>query len=260
MNNPTMFFYTCFLLHLFSAAAIAQTDRGYDIMHRCDREAIADDEYFQLKMTLTNKQGQERSRTLEQHTKTDGSGNRSSMIKFLSPADVAGTGFLAIEYSDRDDDQWLYLPAFRKTRRISTSNESDYFVGSDFTFEDLNREDLEEHTYSLESEEVVDGTPCFLIRATPKTSKSSGYRQRELWVSQDNYVLVQAKFYDDSGEVLKEYHAREIKNIDGTSKWRPYRMEMQNLQNGHQTVLVYDNIELNEGVDEQLFTQRFLQK
>nr|WKN34987.1 outer membrane lipoprotein-sorting protein [Tunicatimonas sp. TK19036] len=253
-------FYTAFLLCLLPAIVTAQSERGYDIMHRCDEEAIADDEYFQLSMTLTNKQGQERKRTLEQHTKTDVSGNRSSMIKFLSPADVAGTGFLAIEYSGRDDDQWLYLPAFRKTRRISPNNESDYFVGSDFTFEDLNREDLEEHTYSLEGEETVDGAACFLIHAMPKDPKSSGYSKRELWVTQDNYVLVQAKFYDGTGEMLKEYHASDIKNIASTTKWRPYRMEMQNHQNGHQTVLEFDNIVLNEGVDEQLFTQRFLQK
>jgi len=232
-----------------------------EVMIKSDRQSVAGDEYFKISMKLINKRGGKRERQLEQFTKTDDQDMRSSLIKFLSPADIKGTGFLSIEHSGRDDDQWLYLPAFKKTRRISPGNESDYFVGTDFTFEDLNREDLEDFTYSFLPDAEVDGAVCYHILAVPLSEKKlteSGYSKREMLIRKENFVLVYANFYDKSGEKLKTYNADNIKKVG--EKWRAYRMEMNNLRNSHKTILIYDEISLDQGVDLNIFTERYLLK
>jgi len=222
-------------------------------------QAIADDEYLKISMTLINKRGGERRRQLEQFIKTDKDNNRSSLIKFLSPADIKGTGFLSIEYSDQDDDQWLYLPAFKKTRRISSANESDFFVGTDFTFEDLNREDLEDFSYSYLPDAEIEGEACFKILAIPLSPEKileTGYSKRELCIHKENFVLVFANFYNKSNELQKTYHARNLKKIG--EKWRAFYMEMNNLEKSHKTILKFDEIKLDQGVDEEIFTERYL--
>lgn len=232
-----------------------------EVMVKNDQQSIAADEYDKMSMSLISKNGGKRARQLEQFTMTDKEDNRSSLIKFLSPANIKGTGFLSIENSGRDDDQWLYLPAFNKTRRISPANESDYFVGTDFTFEDLNREDLEDYAYSFLPDAEVDGIACYHILALPaseKKIKESGYSKRELLIRKDDFVLAAATFYNKSGEKQKIYSAGNIQEIDG--KRRAFRMEMNNLKNSHKTILVFDEIRLNQGIDEETFTERHLKR
>ncbi len=232
-----------------------------EVMTENDRQMIADDEYFMIRMTLVNKRGGERKRQLEQYTMTDSDNNRSSLIKFLAPADIKGTGLLSIEHSSRDDDQWLYLPAFNKTRRISPSNESDYFVGTDFTFEDLNREDLEDFDYSFLADTSFEGAACYHILAVPVSDsklKESGYSKREMLIRKVDFILVSVEFYDRSGELQKIYKSGDIKKIG--DKHRAYRMKMKTLKSGHKTILIFNEIKLNQGVDREVFTERYLMR
>ena len=194
---------------------------------------------------------------------TDKNDKRSSIIKFLSPADVKGTGFLVNENSESADDQWLYLPAFNKSKRISSSNETDNFVGSDFTFEDINREDLDEFSYKFLTETDIDGQACYKIQAIPKSDdkiKESGYSKRELFIRKDNYVLVKANLYDKKGILSKIYSTDNIKQIEGTQKWRAYTYQMANVKNSHKTIIVITKLEVNKGLAKELFTLKNLEK
>lgn len=259
---PRMFYILISAIMIsYSGQTQDQQLTALEIMIKNDQQSISNDEYFKITMSLINKRGNKRERQLEQLTMTDEKNNRSSLIKFLSPADIKGTGFLSIEHSGRDDDQWLYLPAFNKTRRISPANESDYFVGTDFTFEDLNREDLEDFTYSFLPDAEVDGVACYHILALPnseKKIKESGYSKRDLFIRKDDFILAGATFYDKSGEKHKEYSAGNIKKTG--NKWRAFRMEMNNLKNAHKTILVYDEIILDQGIDKEIFTERYLKR
>jgi len=233
------------------------------IMEKNDQQRTTEDERVDLIMKLINKKGKERLRKITRLAKTDAVGNEKSLIRFLSPADVKGTGLLTIENTGRDDDQWLYLPALRKVRRISASNRSDSFMGSDFTYEDLGPEKLEDYDYSLIKTEVVDEVECFLIAAVPnnaKEKKASGYSKRHLWIRQDNFVVIRTDFYDKKGELAKTFTASDIRLIAGTGKWRAHRMEMKNLKTGHRTVLLFENFAINQGVKDDLFTRRYLKR
>ncbi len=139
------FFLLIFVLSFVSA--MSQSLSAYDVMKKNDQASLADNESCTINMLLKNNRGGERKRTIEQFSKIDNDGNRLLLIKFLSPSVLKGSGYLSIENTNRDDDQWLYLPAFNKTRRILSKNESDHIVGTDFSFEDINREDIEEYHY-----------------------------------------------------------------------------------------------------------------
>jgi len=251
-----------FILFACIYTANSQALSAYEVMKLNYEQTVSENEYFNITMVLTNKRGNTRKRQLEQFSKINTDDNRSTIIKFLSPADIGGTGFLAIENKNRDDDQWLYLPAFKKTRRISGSNKSDYFVGSDITFEDLSREDLEDCDYSFLSQEVeIDGVKCYHILALPKTEKKkkeSGYGKRELFIRKDNHVIIKANFYDAKNALIKEFVAEDIKQVG--DKWRAHKIEVTNIKNSHKTTLVYNEIATDKQIDEQMFTERFLVK
>jgi outer membrane lipoprotein-sorting protein len=255
------------IIALFNLNIIfAQTDSsitGREIIKKNDQQRKAADEKLELTMKLINKKGNERIRKVIQFKKTNDKGQQKTLIRFLSPADVKGTGLLTIEHSDGDDDQWLYLPALRKVRRISASNKSDNFVGTDFSYQDLKSEQMENYQYTLLKEENINGTDCFVVEAVPnndKEKKESGYSKRILWISKDNYVALQIYYYDKKGELFKEYKANDIRLIDGANKWRAHKIEMENHKKNHQTFLNYNNFLINKGIKDNLFTERYLKR
>jgi len=234
-----------------------------EIMKKNDQQQKTDDEQLELVMRLINKKGKERVRKVTQITKTDTDDNQKFLIRFLSPADVKGTGLLTIEHKDRNDDQWLYLPALKKVRRISASDQSDNFMGSDFAYEDLGTEEMENYDYSLIKSEILDGVECYVIKAVPnndREKKESGYSKREIWIRKDNFVAIQIKYYDKKGEFLKIFKASDIRLIEGTDKWRTHQMTMENVKTKHKTVLIFNNFAINKGIKDSLFTERYLRR
>ena len=245
-------------MHLY-----AQATTGLDIMKKNENQLNVKDEQVELTMILVNNKGRERTRTVKQYIAWDEQDNRSAIVQFLSPADVKGTGLLSVENEDREDDQWLYLPALRKTRRISASSQTDNFIGSDFTFEDLRQEEVDQYHYTLLGDTVIDEMNCFHIEAVPNNdakSKETGYSKREIYISKDNFIVTLIKFYNKEGEMSKIFKASEIKQVEGTAKYRPYHMVMENLKTNNKTILIFDNYLIDKGLEEDLFTQRYLEK
>ena len=128
------------------------------------------------------------------------------MMFFLSPADVKDTGFLTYDYdeADRDDDQWLYLPALKKTKRIASSDKSGSFMGSDFSYADMTERPLEKYEYQIVKEDAeLDGHPVWIIQSTPVDDDEideTGYTKSIQFVRKDNYVVVQAKIWVKKGK------------------------------------------------------------
>jgi len=221
------------------------------------------DERSKLTMKLLDSRGRERIRKLEQVTITDNDDNQKTLITVEEPEDIRGTAFLIIEHQESDNDQWLYLPAFRKVRRVLPNEKSDSFLGSDFFYEDLETEDIEHYEYNLAGEDSIDGQLCWVIEARPvdsKTRKDSGYSKRELWITQDTFVGLQTRFYDKKGKLIKEFHALDVKNTGKDDKWRAYRLEMHNLESDHRTVILYSNYAINMGVPEWIFSRAYLER
>lgn len=232
-------------------------ERGLEIAQEGERRDEGwGDSATVLTMTLRNKQGQEsvremRSRALEMSDDGD-----KSMIIFDEPKDVRGTALLTFSHKTGDDDQWLYLPALKRTKRIASRNKSGPFMGSEFAYEDLSSQEIEKYTYKYIGDEDVDGRPCFIVERFP-VDKSSGYTRQVSWVDQERYVPVKVDYYDRKKSHLKTLTLHEYKQYKD-KHWRPQRLEMVNHQTGKSTTLTFADYQFDQGFAEKDFDQAAL--
>jgi outer membrane lipoprotein-sorting protein len=255
----------CALLVLAGSAltTAAQTPTGRAVMKAYKAQDRTEDTEAVMKISIINSRGNTRERELTLWTKTQGDDTRMQLIRFEAPADVRGTGFLSIENAGREDDHWLYLPALRKTRRIAGSDKQDRFVGTDFSFEDLESEKLDAYRYERIGEETLGGTATWIIEAVPTDPdkiEETAYVRRELWVSKDRALLLQAKLYDKEGTYVKRLTASDMRQVPGSKKWRPYRLVMEDVQKGDKTVLEIVGYKIDQGVPADYFSQRYLKR
>ncbi len=249
------------------AGTIGLTAKG--IMKQVDTRDDGDRSIADMKMVLVDRLGKQRRRLIRSFS-CDKGADIYSLMFFLAPADVKGTGFLTYDYdeSGRDDDQWLYLPALGKTKRIAVSDKSGSFMGSDFTYADLTKKRFVDYTYSFhkgQREATVYGRKTWLIDSLPrsrKVIKETGYIRSILFVRQDNFMVVRAIYFVDKGGDLKYYDVKEMVQIDNI--WTNLKINMTRKRGGktiHQTILTLENVRYNQGaVDEDMFTVRTLEK
>lgn len=215
--------------------------------------------------TLINKSGQTRVRKVFVTTKlAENNIDNMRMTRFLSPPDVKGTASLLIEHSAKDDDMWIYLPALKKVRRLVSSNKKDGFVGTDFSYGDVIGHKVDDWKYKLLREEAVDGHPCYVIEAVPASDaikSNTGYSKRVTWIRKDNNVSAKTEFWDEAGQPLKTAVFSDIRLVDSQrDKWQPMRLEANNVQTGHRTVIQLDSFRVNQNVKSAFFTTRYLEK
>lgn len=247
---------------LFGAALFAQSLTGYDIMKKADEVPEAKTASYTATMTLTDKKGQTRVReVIEKEMKF--SGNTKTVIVFVTPKDVAGVGYLTVDYDEdangnkKDSDNWLYMPAMKKVRRISGSDSGGDFMGTDFTYDDMGDRGLNEDTYQLLGEETVDGVACYKVECRAKDTTEKNPR-RIVWIGKSNFMLYKAEFYDRQNLLQRVLTCSEIKMIDGF--WTTGKMLMKNVQKDHSTVIEMKDVKYGITLDETLFTVSALEK
>lgn len=230
----------------------AQT--GYDIAKKVDERSTPKDMTADLTMILTSGTDKTRSSTLHSVSMD---GGEKQIIWFLAPADDKGVSFLKIENDDRDDEMRLWLPAFKKVRRISSSKKGDSFMGSDLSYEDLTNRELNEYTYQLLGEEFVDGVPCYKLEAVPKPEAESTYSRHVSWIQKETYLPVKEESYDRAGRLhkTKTIEYTRIKDYD-----LPQEIFVRDVQKNHSTRLTFDNMSVDDGVRESLFHERNLKR
>jgi len=237
--------------------ARAQKLTGRDIVEKTYNLPTGKDRTSILTMTLINSNGSTRVRKIKQFTKDFGSVEKSIMF-FISPADVKNTSFMNWSYdSDKADDQWIYLPALKKVKRISSDSKSDYFMGSDFTYDDLGDRKLDADVHKLLREEKVNGVDCYVVESTPK-DEDYMYSKTITWIRKDNFVGAKREFYDEDGELLKTLSIKEVKNISGI--WVITHSEMHNVQKDHMTIMELTDVKINTGVSPSMFTERMMMR
>ncbi|GMQ82624.1 MAG: outer membrane lipoprotein-sorting protein [Rhodothermia bacterium] len=244
-----------------SASAWAQTPTGREVMEAYKEQDRTEDTASEMRMSIINARGGTRERKLTVWSITRDNDTEMQLIRFLAPADVKGTGFLSIENLDREDDNFLYLPALRKTRRIAGSDKQDRFVGTHFTYEDLESEELDAYTYALIGSETLDGSDTWIVEAVPTDPdkiKETAYSKRELWISKDHALILQAKYFDREGAYVKRLRARDVRQVPGANKWRAYHLTMEDVLKGSKTVIEILTYDIDQGVSEDYFTQRYL--
>lgn len=219
-----------------------------------------------LQMTLIDRRGKQRVRNTLGYRKYFGDDKRTVLF-YLSPTNVKDTGFLTYDYPAEtltQDDQWLYLPALRKVRRISASDRGDYFLGTDFTYEDIKKEgklDRNDYHYQTQSEEQLHGHKTYRLTATPVTDSVAnelGYSKVELWIDQQSWLVVKANYWDIRNNRLKTLIADDIRNIDGI--WTRHKMTMSNHKTGHTSEFVFSDVDYQASVKDSLFTKRSLSR
>ena len=240
-----------------SLAATTPEERGLEIAREADlRDTGYGDFVADVSMVLRNRHGQESTRALRSRTlEVDQDGDKS-MIIFDSPSDVKGTTFLTFSHSEGDDDQWLYLPALKRVKRISSSNKSGPFVGSEFAYEDISSQEVEEYTYRLVREEKLGSQNTFVVEYDPVHPKS-GYSRLLVWIDTIEYRTLKIEFFDRKNELFKTL------KYDGYEKyldrfWRPTEMKMVNHQNGKETDILWSNYEFKTGLADSDFNKASL--
>ncbi|MCK5852224.1 outer membrane lipoprotein-sorting protein [bacterium] len=228
---------------------------GTQIIEKSYNRANADDQTAMLTMTLTNKNGQTRVRKIQQFSKDMGDKEKSIMF-FVSPADVKNTSFMNWTYdSNKSDDQWIYLPALKKIKRISSDSKSDYFMGSDFTYDDLGGRKINADVHTLLREETVNDKECYLVESKSR-DEDYMYSKTITWIDKVTFIGVKKEFYDEDEELLK---ILEIKKVEKLSNlYIITHSEMKNMQKDHSTTITLNNVNINSGISEGKFTERMM--
>lgn len=256
-------FLTVLAICAFSTANSQQLS-GLDVMKENDKQFGYQTEVSTMTMELINSLGKKRSRTVERYIKKDKNDNNRMLIRFLEPADVKGSGFLSIEHNTNDESRYLYLPALKKARRISAGEDGDSFMGTDFTYEDIDEMDFDLYSYKMLGNETVDNTDCYKVEVVPtdeKHKKNSGYSKRIYYVSKNTFVVYQVNYYDKHGAMFKQLVGTSIKPVDNSGKYiRAYTLTMKNLKTNHQTVLQYKDFKINTNISDEMFSIRYLER
>jgi outer membrane lipoprotein-sorting protein len=237
------------------AHAATAEEKGFEIAARADRSDLGfGDSDVELKMILRNAAGQESTRSLRIATleKPDESVGDKSLVLFDTPRDIEGTALLSHAKILDPDDQWLYLPALKRVKRISSSNKSGPFVGSEFAFEDFTAIELNKFDYRYVGEEACGDLTCDVIERTPRY-ENSGYTRQVSWVDQTDFQIRRVEFYDRRGDLLKVLEFDDYRNYEGV--WRPHRLNMTNVQTKKQTQLVYSDYSFGVGLAENDFVK-----
>ncbi len=249
------------LLSTLTAGVAAQTpeERGLEIAVEADRRDTGwGDQTADMLMILRNKQGDESTRRIRTQTLEVQDDGDKGLTIFDHPLDVKGTAFLSFTHATEPDDQWLYLPALKRVKRISSRNKSGPFMGSEFAFEDISSQEVEKYSYKHLRDETLNGQETFVIERYPQY-EHSGYTRQLVWIDQAMYQPLKIEFYDRKNELLKTLESSEY-NQYLDQYWRPNKMMMQNHQTGKSTELLWSNYQFKSGLDERDFDQNSLKR
>jgi outer membrane lipoprotein-sorting protein len=209
-------------------------------------------------MTLKNKSGATSTRFIRIRTlEVEGDGDKSLSI-FDEPADVKGTAMLTYTHGLKPDDQWLYLPALKRVKRISSRNKSGPFMGSTFAFEDLGSQEVEKYSYNYLRDEACGDWTCHVIERYP-AYEHSGYTRQVVWLDSEAYRVVRTEYYDRKKALLKTLTTADFEQYLG-HYWRPGVMDMENHQTGKSTVLEWDDYQFKTGLSERDFRSQSLKR
>lgn len=258
-TNKIMKSYAILATLLLAVAAQGNAQTGREIVERVKNRPDGNTRYAEMQLTLVKKNGDKRERKMVSWAMDEGKDTKKIMF-FTYPGDVKGTGFLTWDYDQagKEDDKWLYLPAMKKTRRISgSSSKTDFFMGTDFTYDDMGGRGVDEDKHTLLREEQRDGHKCWVVESVPVDAREI-YSRKVSWIRQDCVTAVYVEFYDKLDKLHRVMTVQELKQVDGF--WTVMTMEMKNVQSGHSTQIAVSEPKYDIPVDKSLFTVAKLEK
>lgn len=244
------------------AGAEAARAEGKAIMAKVDANGRNfGDETVTMRMALINANGDSTTRRMKSITLERKDSEDYSLIQFLEPPDVRGTGLLTWQNPRSDDRQWLYLPELRRVKTIASQNKSGSFMGSEFAYEDITGNTLEKFTYRKLGEEKLDGEDCWTVEKVP-AYKNSGYTKVKSWIGKSDHLMRRQEFTDRKNSLLKVQTFKGWKAYDGPKgkSWKADQITVENLQTKKKSVLAFSERKLGAGLKEDVFNERNLQR
>ena len=243
---------------LFLGLTNAQDLTGLEVIQNVYNRPTGNDMAGNLIMTIENSRGNQRVREIKQFVKSVKNGEKKIMF-FLSPADVKNTSFMTWSYDEKgkSDDQWIYLPALKKVKRISSDSKGDYFMGSDFTYDDLGDRHPMDDTHTILRKEVVNGEETIVIESVPKDEEYM-YSRTVTWVVKDSWIGLKKEFYDEDDELLK------ILTVEGQKSFGDViiltKVKMNNVQRNQFTIMEFSDVQIDTGIPNNKFTERMMKR
>lgn len=247
------------LLDPMAALAQGETpeERGRAIFEELDRRETGFGDFTAtLDMVLFDRQGRESRRQMRNRTLEGQDGGDKILILFDEPRDVKGTALLIYSHPDGDDDVWLYLPALERVKRISGSNRSGPFMGSEFAYEDLSSDEIGKYTYRYLRDDTHGERPVFVVERMPKDTRS-GYSKQIVWVDQERYTVSTIEYYDRKGAHLKTLEQRDFQQY-ADRFWRPGNLRMVNHLTDKVSELLWSDYTFQNGLDARDFDRASL--
>ncbi len=259
MQLTTLIMLTTTTLLTGVATAQSAEEKGLEIAKATDaRDSGWSSMTAQMEMILENRAGKTSTRKIEnRQLEVDGDGDKSLSL-FKEPKDVEGTAMLTFTHGLDQDDQWLYLPAIKRVKRISSKNRSGPFMGSEFAFEDLGSQEIEKYSYKyLRDEPCGDGWECTVSERYPEY-ENSGYTRQVTWIDKAQFRNVKVEFYDRKDSLLKTLTLSGYNEYEGF--WRADTFRMENHQTGKKTILNWRNYEFGAGLSDRDFNKNALKR
>ncbi len=265
---PVCIVFILFIVFTAVSVSFADDHDARAIMEKVNDRDDGDNQTADMQMILIDKAKNERIRQMKVFSKDKGD-DRQMLMFFIHPSDVKDTGFLTHDYDDpsRDDSQWLYLPALKKTKRIASSDKSGSFMGSDLNFSDMATLDLEDYEFSFYEkgkQKKINDVDTWVIWCIPKSKqivKENGYDKILAFVRQDNLIVTRSLAWEQKNKYLKFFDVKKLEKIDDI--WVVTHLSVTRKKGKkfvHKTILTMDNVKFNQNFDETLFTIRKMEK
>jgi outer membrane lipoprotein-sorting protein len=244
------------MLTTFALAANAQD--GAAIMERAKELRSAQTMSTRSRMVITAKDGSTTERLIDQYAKDDARGNGRAVIVFQSPATVRGTRFLTMDNASGKSDQWIFLPAIGKIRRIAASESGGNFMGTDFSYDDMSMmdRDTDLDTHTILREESLSGAACYVIQSVPLADDYQ-YSKTISWIDKENYRVYKSELYNRRGVLLKTMEMSEYATVQGHDT--PAQTRVSTVAAGTSTTIYMDIIRYDDPIPEGVFTTAYLE-
>ena len=237
---------------LFPILVFSQS--GRDIAEMIENRPAPDDLINQTVMILTNSKGKTRTHKMISKSKN---GSEKQIIWFMEPKDDRGIAFLKIEHEDRDDEMRMWLPAFKKVRRISSKKKSDSFMGSDLSFEDLSNRRLNSNDYKRLEDAKWLGRDCYVLETVPKKESKSNYVRHVSWIDKNHINILKEQSFNKKNKLEKEKHF----SYETRGKYQLIKkVSVENLLEKHATEITFSDIVINSGISDKLFNDISLRR
>ena len=267
--GPRMTWRSALLIPL-AVLALAGTGRADPAREILDRRRTLDDttrhwddRHAKMVFKITDRRGSDRTRELDLYERREAGDERKTIVFFLAPAEVKGTGFLAYTHPGKPAEQWLYLPELKRVRQITAHSRNESFVGTDLTYHDLDLlNEMGSWTEAdagatLKGEEAVGGIPCHQIEYAPHRD-DIGYKRVLLWLGKDDLVPRRVEFWEDETEPKKRVLQSDIRNVGAVPV--AYRVEVETPASGSKTTIDSSDVQFDLKLEPDLFEQRYLER